>query len=120
MTIYSDAASEVIDLLTEFGQTITLRRPGANVYNAATGTNTPGAPTDQARFAAVFPFGSGQTRFQSELIQGSDKKVVMDANGLSPTINDLLIIAGVQYAIVAVKETNPAGTPVAFTLQVRR
>jgi hypothetical protein len=121
VTFYSDLAAEVVKVLTQYGQAMTLRDKGMGVYDTTTSTNTPGAPVDQTRQGALFNFGSGQTRFNGELILVNDRKMLMDASGTKPSQEHIVLdVAGNIWTIINVQEVNPAGTVVAYTLQVRR
>ena len=117
MTFYSESADLSLELLTEFGQTITRRVVTAGVYDPTTQTviNT---NADTSRKGAIFDFGRGETTSRGNLIQGTDKRLLMDATGLA-AMTDIYIIDSITYTVVSVGEINPAGTSVLFDMHVR-
>lgn len=119
--LYNELAVEAADLLEEFGQIVTLRNVSAGTYNPDTGAMDAPATTDVTRKAALFDFRQGQENGPGGLIQQGDKKMLMEP-GVVPTLEDLVILSDgtTTYVIKGIGETNPAGTPVLYTLHLRR
>lgn len=114
---YADTAELAVEALTEFGAPVVRRVTTAPVYSPATGAAS-AVQSDLARVGAVFDYGAGQTQVRGTLIQGGDKRLLLDASGeVLPT--DQYVINGVVYSVVSIGEVNPAGTPVLFDIHVR-
>ncbi len=119
MSFYSDMADVADDLITEFGQTVTLKVASGTTYNPSNGDVTV-SYTDQS--------GHGCTvDFDKHLIDGTkvrigDRLVLLSPFGVSePTEGDKLVIGSDTWNIVPpVTVTNPAGTPVLYEVQVRK
>lgn len=114
---YAEIAANALETLTEFGQDVTRKSFTAGTYDPATGLVTP-TTANTTRKGALFDFGAGQTLERGALIQGGDKRLLVDATA---TINpqDHFIIGGVEYVIVSIGEINPAGTPVLYDIHLR-
>lgn len=115
---YAKTAATALRLLTRFGADVTLRNvPSTGTYTPG-GTNVPGGPTDVTRKGAIFDFGKGQVNAAGGLIQGGDKRLLMEV-GVVPSLEDRVVANGVEYVIKGVGEVNPAGVPVVYDLHVR-
>jgi hypothetical protein len=114
---YAALAAGALDALAEAGQTVTLRAYSSAPYDPANGSAST-TYTDTSRIAVVLDFGSGQTMTRGSLIQGGDKRLLLEATGSAPTLKDHFIIGGVEYVIVSIGEINPAGTPVLYDLHL--
>lgn len=117
MIDYASLAAGALDALTEAGQTVTLRTYSSGTYDPAAGSATT-TYTDSSRIGVVLDFGSGQTMTRGSLIQGGDKRLLLEATGAAPTLKDHFIINGVEYVTVSIGEINPAGTPVLYDLHL--
>ena len=114
---YADTAALAVEALTEFGNPVVRRATAAPVYSPTTGAANV-AQSDLRRIGAVFDYGSGQTQVRGTLIQGGDKRLLLDATG-EVLLTDQYVINGVVYSVVSIGEVNPAGTPVLYDLHVR-
>ena len=114
---YASNAATVLRLLTKYGQDVTLRSYTPGTYNPATGTATP-TQTDTTRKGAIFDFGAGQTLERGTLIQGGDKRLLVDPTA-SINPQDHFIVGGVEYVIVSIGELNPAGTRILYDIHLR-
>lgn len=114
---YTKTAATTLRLLTKHGQTVTRRVITAGTYDTATGgmTNT---TVDTTRNGALFDFGQAETTVRGSLIQGTDKRLLLDASG-AVALSDNFVIGGVVYTVVSIGEVNPAGTPVLYDLHIR-
>lgn len=114
---YADTAALALEALTEFGAPVIRRATTAPVYSPETGAAS-AVQSDLARMGAVFDYGAGQTQVRGTLIQGGDKRLLLDSSGeVLPT--DQYVVNGIVYSVVSIGEVNPAGTPVLFDLHVR-
>lgn len=120
---YSDLAKTATQLIAQYGRDVVLRKSASDTggadYNPATGVNTPPAPTDFTLKGALFDFGSGAVQYQGTLIEQGDKKLILEPKQ-APALADQIIIDAVAFNIVGIRSSNPAGTPVAYTLHLRR
>lgn len=119
---YSEIAALSLELLNEFGQTVTRRTYTEGTYNPATGTATP-TTADTSRKAALFDYSDsnrqGEQYIRGHLVIAGDKQLLLDAEGAAE-MTDHYIVGGVEYTCVSVSEVNPAGTPVLFEIHARR
>ena len=113
----------VSDLLTRFGQTITLRQI-SSAYTPSTGSSV-NTDTDTPVTAVVLPASSAGDQFRIEVIEMSDKFVILAANETAAasivlSVNDVIVIGGATYTIVALVDLAPAGTTVIWKLMVKK
>ncbi len=114
---YADTAALAVEALTEFGAPIVRRVTTAPVYSPATGAAS-AVQSDLARVGAIFDFGAGQTLVRGQLIQVSDKRLLVDPSAeVLPT--DQFVVSGKVYSVVSVGELNPAGTRCLYDLHLR-
>lgn len=118
MSVYDKLAASATTLLAKYGRDVTRRRLTPGAYDASTGSLA-STTADLTFKGALFSFKDGQTEFNAALIQANDRRMLVEA-AAAPTVDDLFLVAGVQYAVVAVKEVNPAGVPVLYSMHVRR
>lgn len=112
MTFYSELAAVAVELLTEFGQAITLTRTTGKSIDPVTGVATPGTSADQETVGVIKPYAKGL--IDGTLIQVGDKEAIITAT-IEPLTSDR--INGMQ--IVNITEINPAGTVLVYKVQVR-
>ncbi len=131
MSLYSNLAATSLKLLTKFGQDVTLRQysQGGADYDPTTSAATPSGPTgpnDSTRKglpidAPASRIGPqyGTTRETGTLIVDTDKWLYLDANGVKPSLQDHVILAGTEFSIINIQEENPGGTPLLYLLVLR-
>lgn len=112
MTFYADMAGTVTDLLTEFGQTITIARETSE-YDAIKGRDV------SVSSQSLSTVGIWQV-ISAKLIDGTrvrigDKFLVVDGT-VAPRMGDRID----GWSIVEITEINPAGTVLAYKLLVRK
>ena len=119
MTFYSDMADVADDLITEFGQAVTLKVASGTAYDPATGGATV-TYTDQPGHGCTVDFD--KELIDGEKIRIGDQLVLLSPIGISePTEGDKLVKGSDTWNIVPpVTVTNPAGTPVLYEVQVRK
>jgi hypothetical protein len=121
MAFYDEMAVMALDLITEFGQPVTLRDTVKGVYNPSTGKTGPDTVTERTAQGILLDF-TGQEFQTNSLIKVGDKKLKIAASGLAapPTLLSKAVIQGKTWSIIPpLKEINPAGTPLLYELQVR-
>ena len=116
MTFYSDMAEVAVELLTEFGKTITLERTTGKSTNPVTGIVTPGSEDNQETVGVIMPikrpFADG---FINQTIISEANRQAILAPNVEPLITDK--INGME--IVNIDEISPAGTVLAYRLLVK-
>lgn len=117
MSFYDELSVTALELLTAFGQPITRRSYTEGVYSPATGLTTPSA-VDTARTGAIFDYGSGSSLVRGGLIQGTDKRLLVDGTD-SVNPQDHFIVNNIEYVIVSVGLVGPAGIAVLYDVHLR-
>ncbi len=119
MTFYSDMADTADELITEFGQSVTLKVSAGAAYDPETGSSVV-TYTDQAGHGCVVDF-------DKKLIDGTkvrigDKLVLLSPLGISePKDGDQMVIGAETWQLVPpVTVTAPAGVAVLYEIQVRK
>lgn len=117
MTFYADMAATALELLTEFGMSVTLQRTTGSSVDPITGEITAG--TD----ASVITTGLIKL-YPDRMIDGTrilqgDREIVL-SNEHVPLSSDKAVISDENWSIVDIKTISPAGTPVCFFVQVRK
>ena len=119
MTFYSDMADTADELITEFGQSVTLKVSAGAAYDPETGSSVV-TYTDQSGHGCVVDF-------DKKLIDGTkvrigDKLVLLSPLGVSePKDGDQLVIGAETWQLVPpVTVTAPAGVAVLYEVQVRK
>jgi hypothetical protein len=121
MAFYDEMAVMALEMITEFGQPVTISKTEPGEYDPETGGISPGATVEQISQGMMFDF-TGQEFQNNSLIKQGDKKLKIAAQGLEwvPDLLNKVIIQGRTWSIVPpLKEVNPAGTPILYELQVR-
>ena len=121
MAFYDEMAVMALDMITEFGQPVTISKTEPGEYDPETGGDSPGATIEQTGQGILRDF-TGLEFQNNSLIKQGDKKLKIAAQGLE-WVPDLLSKVSIQdrtWSIVPpLKEINPAGTPILYELQVR-
>ncbi len=118
MTFYSDMALTASQMLAEFGQLVTLRKAGIGTYDPSTGKNTRPAVNDVQVHGAVFDYPPGQVNGPGGLIQGGDRRLLLEA-GTAPSLEDRVIVGPVEYIIKGFQTINPSGAVVMYDIQLK-
>ena len=122
MAFYDDMASMALNMITEYGQPVTLRNLQRGEYDPDASAPAPQVAVEQDVQGLLMEY-TGREFEASSLILTGDKKLKIPAKGLAwvPALGSKALIQGVEWSIVPpVKEVNPAGTPILYELQVRR
>jgi hypothetical protein len=120
-TFYDEMAVMALEMITEFGQPVTLSKTEPGEYDPEQGGEVPGATIEQTAQGILLDF-TGQEFQNNSLIRQGDKKLKVAAQGLAwaPDLLDKVVVQGRTWSIVPpLKEVNPAGTPILYELQVR-
>ncbi|MNH91847.1 hypothetical protein D3C73_444170 [compost metagenome] len=121
MAFYDEMAVMALDMITEFGQPVTIRAITVGEYDPNAGSAPPDSTKEQTAQSILLDF-TGQEFQNNSLIKQGDKKLKIAAQGLEwvPDLLNKVIIQGRTWSIVPpLKEVSPAGTPILYELQVR-
>ena len=121
MAFYDEMAVMALEMITEFGQPLTIRDIKPGEYDPETGAAGPDTVSEQTAQGILLDF-TGLEFQNNSLIKQGDKKLKVAAQGLAwaPDLLNKVIIQGRTWSIVPpLKEISPAGTPILYELQVR-
>lgn len=121
MAFYDEMAVMALEMITEFGQPVTISKTESGEYDPEIGGEVPGATVEQIAQGILLDF-TGQEFQNNSLIRQGDKKLKIAAQGLAwvPGLLDKVVVQGRTWSIVPpLKEVNPAGTPILYELAVR-
>lgn len=125
---YAAAAASALELIQEFGQSVTMTRTSAGTFDPGAGSIS-GATTQTQTVVVVSLPASGGTvqafddRLRQELIAGRLRFFYMaptlaDGSALTfvPKPGDLLTFEGKKWELAGSTPLNPAGTPVLYNI----
>ena len=118
MSFYEDMANTASTLLGQFGSTVTIKRETSASIDPVTGTHTPGT-TASLTANGVTTAITKEDRAVFGDVQGNDRILVLDESQ-APQEGDLVEVAGEDWSIVRIQETNPAGTPLVYRVLIRK
>ncbi|AMB79831.1 hypothetical protein AV641_12475 [Pseudomonas fragi] len=121
MAFYDEIAMMALDMITEFGQPVTISKTELGEYDPELGGEVPGSTVEQVAQGILLDF-TGQEFQNNSLIKQGDKKLKIAAQGLewAPDLLNKIVVQGRAWSIVPpLKEINPAGTPILYEMQVR-
>lgn len=121
MAFYEEMAVMALEMITEFGQPVTISKTEPGEYDPDIGGEAPSVTVEQIAQGILLDF-TGLEFQNNSLIRQGDKKLKIAAQGLAwvPGLLDKVIAQGRIWSIVPpLKEVNPAGTPILYELQVR-
>ncbi|MBJ2254727.1 hypothetical protein JFT59_26395 [Pseudomonas sp. MF6784] len=121
MAFYDEMVVMALEMITEFGQPVTISKTEQGEYDPEQGGEVPGATVEQIAQGILLDF-TGLEFQNNSLIRQGDKKLKIAAKGLAwvPGLLDRVVAQGRNWSIVPpLKEVNPAGTPILYELQVR-
>lgn len=119
MTFYSEMAKMATELITEFGQDVVITRETDEVVNPVTGEVEVEANTQEFIVKGVMK------KYPENLIDGtritsSDREIIIEASVVEPLITDTVSINSQEWPIMEIHSINPAGTPLVYSIRVRR
>jgi hypothetical protein len=115
MTFYLSIQAIASDLLAQFGQSLTIRRQTAEVYDPESGSvmiSTPVSLQTLGIFQSI-----NKNLFSN--IEVGDRQVALSA-AIEPLQGDELLIGGDAWAISEISAAAPAGVPLVYFARVRR
>ena len=119
MSLYSDLASDALAILVEFGQPGTVQVQTGATFDPVTQINTPTYTTYPV--SAYVGNYSGRVNEAGTLVQTSDRKLIVSAEGvaLDPQMSCIVTVGGVAYASQNIKPVGGQGVNVVFIIQGR-
>lgn len=114
MSFYSNLASTVTRLLTKFGQAVTFVHTTQGTYNPATGARSGDTTANVTGYGVTYPYTLGE--IDGTMVQESDLRMITDAAAQK---GDAITVDSVVYRVVRVENIKPAGTGVAYMVQLR-
>lgn len=117
---YDSMAAVAAELIDKYGAPMALRRTTGATYDPVAGVTTPGVSAELPT-KGVFRGISSNYAAAFEVQQG-DRLAIVDASQ-EPALTDLLAwgpALGTAWHIVRIAPINPAGIPIAYTVQVRK
>ena len=117
MTFYSETAEVALEVLTEFGQAITVNRETSSSFDPVLGEDTTAASSFTG-YGAAFEYKGRE--IDGTVVQAGDIKLYLNATATVPLIDDRITIDSVAYEVMDVEQINPAGTAVLYILQLRQ
>lgn len=118
MAFYPSLANTATNLLTKYGQTVTLSRLTGATFDPALGQDSGGSTATWTGKGAAFNFNSSE--IDGVMIQESDIRLLLEAVSSTPEIGDQVTVDSVNYHVVSVNETSPGGVVVKYDLQLRK
>ncbi|MFU6376421.1 hypothetical protein ACM792_14660 [Metapseudomonas otitidis] len=121
MGFYDDMAAIALEMISEFGQAVTIQHTQPGHYDPITGGTGPGITREQVAQGLLMEY-TGTELLANSMIKVGDKKLRVAAHGLEwpLSLSNRIIIGGRTWTVVPpLKEINPAGTPILYELQVR-
>jgi hypothetical protein len=114
---YDDMAATALELLAEFGQSVTLSRTTGGSIDPVTGAVTAGTDASVITTGLIKPYPDKM--IDGTRILASDRELVL-SNEQVPLSTDKPVIGGEEFAIVDIKTVSPAGTDVVYFCQARK
>lgn len=115
---YSKLKQTSRNLLSKFGQRMTLTQETGSAYDPNTGgvTSTTVTTIDNG---VILPYSNGIENAPDSLINKGDAQVLIQVS-VVPKPNDTLTIQGQVWTIINVKALEPSGVNVLYECQVRK
>jgi hypothetical protein len=117
MSFYSGLAAVATRLLTDKGQLLTFTRETSTAFDHTVGENTVTTSTFTGYGAA---FDYNRNEIDGVIIAKGDIRLILNATDTAPSVSDTTVIDGDTYRVMSIKKTAPAGTVVAYELQLRK
>lgn len=116
MSFYSNMQSVATNLLTKYGQIVTLTRETVTDYDPVLGAETKTTTTFTC-YGAIFNYE--QSEIDGAAIQRGDSRLILQSLSAAPAADDFVTVDGRVYRVMNVTITAPGGTVVIYELQLR-
>lgn len=127
MAFYDEMADMALEMLAEFGRTISLSRTVGGDYDPDTGTSG-GTTETQDATVVILPASNGTVqafdiRYENgTLIEQNLRALTIAAKDLAwvPVAGDKATFDGSDWTFIGCTPVNPAGTPIVYKAAVKR
>ena len=116
-SFYGNLAAVATRLLTDKGQLLTFSREISSAFDPITGDNTTSTST-YTGYGAAFDYNRNE--IDGSMIMKGDIRLILEATDTAPLVDDTTVVDGDTYRVMNVNPTSPAGTVVAYELQLRK
>lgn len=119
---YQSDADTAVDLLEEFGQSVTLTSKTSGAYSPSTGI---AAVTTSTQTVNAVSLDYVSRDIDGTLIKAGDKRLLIAPKttaGITltaPVVDDTVLVGSMTYTIKSVKPLSPAGTVILFDCNIR-
>lgn len=117
MTFYAEMADVATELLTEFGQTVTITRTTGGSIDPVTGVETPGTTAVYSPVGVLKPYPN--RLIDGTRIKAGDRELIVD-DTVEPLLTDAITVNGEALVAQEIEVVSPAGTPIVYKIRVRR
>jgi hypothetical protein len=115
---YAEMAVDALEMLAEFGAAVTRRSHTTGTYDPATGSAST-TTADTTRTGVFLGINGGAQYVRGQLIQGGDKRLLLDASAAVALQDHFIDGAGGEWTIVSLDPIAPAGVAVLYDIHVR-
>lgn len=117
MNIYEESALDAHEMLSEFGQKVTIKRITAGAYDPATGA---AAQTTIMQMGTAVVLDYGIKDIDGTLIKTGDKRLLLSAVGITaPQVDDIVTFGTSTCQIKNSNALDPAGITVFYDVHLR-
>lgn len=114
---YATLALTADNIIGTFGIPVTVVTKGIAAYDTDTGSVT-STNTTQTTNGVIVDYESKDV--DGTLILRGDKRLLLSPIGITTIKPDAKVtLSGISYNVISVNETNPAGVPLVYDLQIR-
>lgn len=116
MSLYAALAKATLEMIAEFGRSVTIKRDNKGVFDPLTSTFIGASNTETIVRAVVTGYRIHE--IDGEIIKRGDKKVLFDSS--ADIRKGDLLIDGDTFTILDIEEINPGDTKLLFKAQARK
>lgn len=114
---YAGLSTTANNIIAEFGGTVTVTSKGTQTYDIDTGAVVSSDTVETTKGVIT---NYDKKDIDGTMILQGDKLLLLSAIGITTVKpNAKVTIGTVDYNVIAVNETNPAGIPLLYELQIR-
>ncbi len=117
MSFYTGLASTARKLIKSKGVLIGFSREDLSAFDPVTG-NTNKSTAAYTAYGIALNYSKAE--INDSTVLKSDIKLIMEGIVSEPLVGDLAVIDSVEYRVLMVKPTKPAGTAVIYEVQLRK
>lgn len=116
MTFATNLQGVALQLLTNYGRSISLQRVTEGAYNTSTSTLASGTTTSYSGYGHPSPYTSNELANVDLL--STDIKLILYSTTM-PLVGDVVTIDSVIYRVLSVQKVNAQGVNIIYKLQLR-